>query len=138
VGLELAEGRGGSLHAGRRLVFRGPLHDHLGSPITRILAHLRGRRADRAIPGKSSEPTWPSLEFTEPNVGFGVEVQEAGDVVLRVHFNLESAPPWLWVKRLVDEWQFFVKVSMTDDDLRDAATSWLTETAAFPLRGEEP
>ena len=64
---------------------------------------------------------YPSCDFTEPNVAFGVEVREAGDVILRVHFSLESAPPWSGDEQRVVSHQVFVRCWLSEESLRRSA-----------------
>ena len=78
---------------------------------------------------------WPALYFTEPNLAFGVEVHEAGDVILRVHFSLESAPPWSGEERRVSTSQFFVRCWLSEEAVHLAAAQWLDEVSEFPERG---
>jgi len=57
-------------------------------------------------------------------------------VILRVHFSLESAPPWSGDEQRVVSHQFFVRCWLSDESLREAAAVWQDEVSHFPERGE--
>ena len=66
-----------------------------------------------------------------------MEAWEAGDIVLRVHFSLETAPEWDLERRAVTG-QFFVRCWLSQESLRSAADQWAAEAASFPVREPEP
>jgi hypothetical protein len=101
-------------------------------------AWLRAVAARRVPPSGPTEQgeVYPSCDFTEPNVAFGVEAYGAGDVSIRVHFSLESAPPWSGDEQRVVSRQFFVRCQLPCEHLRRAADEWSEELHRFPERGE--
>jgi hypothetical protein len=77
---------------------------------------------------------WPSIDFIEPNLGFGVEAYGDSGVSLRVHFSLESAPEWADRERRVASCQFFVHCTVPLTMLRTAAAELSAELKRFPER----
>ena len=73
------------------------------------------------------------LVFTEPNVGFSLASRVGDAVTIRVHFSLESRPPWLQEDDN-DLFEYFVEVDLTHEALAAAAASWDRELTAFPVR----
>lgn len=88
-----------------------------------------------STPDENGE-VWPAFWTVEPNVGFSLESVAGDDRVLRVHFSLESAPPWLDYERRVCTHQFFVRCVVGREALLRAARSWLLELSEFPERGQ--
>jgi hypothetical protein len=77
------------------------------------------------------------LAFTEPNVGFSLAGRDAEGVTIRVHFSLNSGPPWLQGDddhQGAESFEYFVEVPMAPEALADAVASWKQEIAAFPVR----
>jgi hypothetical protein len=76
------------------------------------------------------------LSFTEPNLAFSLDGQDAGSARIRVHLSAEAAPPW------VDEGEdtrgcwgaFCLSLHVGLGEVRDAAECWERELAAFPPR----
>jgi hypothetical protein len=84
------------------------------------------------LPDPTGDGGWPSgITFIEPVVGFSLGADQYGPV-LRVHFGLEGAPPWLR-----DDDKSFPKGYLLDlhvdaGELRQAAEHWAQELAALP------
>lgn len=70
--------------------------------------------------------------FTEPNLALSLARRTASQATVRVHFSLESSPPWLADHG--DMFDFFVSVEMSLAGLTEAATNWTDELAEFPER----
>lgn len=79
-------------------------------------------------PGQDAWPDWVALE---PNLGVAVETYEGDAVTLRLHFALESAPPW-------SPDGYRLRCTLARADVARAAETWLGELARFPERGTEP
>lgn len=79
---------------------------------------------------------WPEWHFIEPNVGFGVEAYEGDDVVLRLHFSLESAPEWAGEETRSVLNQFFLRCWIGREDVGRAAETWMAELDEYPVRGD--
>lgn len=95
--------------------------------------------ADGSIaPGEPDEAgdISPDLGFIEPNIAFGLEARDGGDVSLRVYFSLESAPPWSGEERRTVSHRFFVRCWLSEDALRLSADDWMSALEGFPERGE--
>jgi hypothetical protein len=77
------------------------------------------------------------LMFTEPVVGFSLASRVGASVTLRVHFSLESEPPWR-ADELDDDdtelFDYFVELKLTTGSVAEAAAAWDAELAAFPVR----
>ena len=108
--------------------------------LTREAAQLGRWLSDAAhglvAPSQANAEGWisPSCDFTEPNLAFSVEGREGGDVVIRVHFSLESEPPWCGED--VEMFQFFLQCGLSGQALLSASEQWLGELIAFPERSE--
>ncbi|MGZ4587165.1 MAG: WapI family immunity protein [Mycobacteriaceae bacterium] len=74
------------------------------------------------------------LVFTEPNLGFSLARRDDETVTIRVHFSLESRPPWLRDDDEADLFGYFVEVDLAIEGVAAAATTWSEELAAFPVR----
>ena len=77
------------------------------------------------------------LDFTEPNLAFSLASRDVGSETIRVHFSLESLPPWLRRNgnaERPDIFDFFVEVRSARSALAEAAASWGQELQAFPIR----
>lgn len=77
------------------------------------------------------------LVFTEPNLAFSLASRENGFATIRVHFSLESLPPWLRRStnaEQVDIFDFFVEMQLARSALAEASASWGQEVLAFPTR----
>lgn len=77
------------------------------------------------------------LVFTEPNLAFSLASRDDGSATIRVHFSLESLPPWLRGNtdaERPDIFDFFVEVQLARSALAEAAASWGREILAFPVR----
>ncbi len=75
------------------------------------------------------------LDFLEPNIAFSVEERTADRVRIRIHFNLESLPPWLQNAEVEPGlFQYFVRLEVSAEELTRAAESWMLELAEFPER----
>jgi hypothetical protein len=73
------------------------------------------------------------LDFLEPNIAFSVEERTADRVRIRIHFSLESLPPWLQNAELEpDPFQYFVRLEVSAEELTRAAESWMLGLAEFP------
>jgi hypothetical protein len=101
------------LHNGLHWTFQEP--SLLAGEGLHLLSWL-GQLADAEEPitsPDSSDPLWPDLYFTEPNLAFSVASREDSLVVLRVHLSLESAPPVPDAADRFDIYQFFIDLPMT-------------------------
>jgi hypothetical protein len=74
---------------------------------------------------------WPNPYFVEPNLALGLAATAVDEVVLRVFFSLESAPPWLTSK---GPYEFHLECPLSADALRAAAHQWTEELQPFPER----
>jgi hypothetical protein len=75
------------------------------------------------------------LDFLEPNIAFSVEDRTADRVQIRIHFSLESLPPWLQNAELEPGlFEYFVRLEISAEELTRAAESWMLELAEFPER----
>jgi hypothetical protein len=79
---------------------------------------------------------WKRLEFTEPNLSFGVLHNAHGRVLLRAYFELELRPPWA-ERDYVGEPDLWVDLDVIPEDLATAAESLRHELNRFPVRGDE-
>ena len=76
---------------------------------------------------------WPSLMFTEPNMSYGVASYERDCAAVRLHFSLDSAPPWEPEHETLTA-QFWVELRASPEMLLRAADQWDNDIAAFPER----
>ena len=74
-----------------------------------------------------------SAAFLEPNLAFSLASYDDEVIVIRVHFSLESLPPWEHDNDR-DLWEWFIPITTTATDLQDQASNWRTEIRAFPQR----
>lgn len=74
---------------------------------------------------------WPDPYFVEPNLALGLAATAVGEVVLRVFFSLESAPPWLTSR---GPYQFHLECRLSQEAIRAAARQWTEELRLFPER----
>ena len=74
-----------------------------------------------------------SLSFPEPVLGLSVTAPAGDEVVVRIRFTAEAAPPWL---RDDDPHsvEHAVEVRLRADQLRGAADAWVRELDALPGR----
>lgn len=70
--------------------------------------------------------------FTEPNVALSLAAWSDASAVLRVHFSLESRPPWLGPD--ADIFDFFVELDVPLGRLSTAVDDWERELSSFPAR----
>jgi len=94
--------------------------------------------AEGAVPANERDEqgeVHPAFWTVEPNVGFGLEACTADQRALRVHFPLESAPPWSGNETRVCTHQFYVRCVVDKEALLAAANAWLLELSVFPERG---
>jgi hypothetical protein len=73
------------------------------------------------------------LVFTEPNLAFSLAAREQGGLTIRVHFSVESLPPWLHDHDM-DMFDFFVSLNVDKAALQSAIQAWASELTAFPAR----
>lgn len=74
--------------------------------------------------------------FTEPNVAVSLAERAGESAAVRVHFSLESRPPWLTSE--VDLYDFFVRLDLPLQALSAAVDDWDRELSSFPVRETEP
>jgi hypothetical protein len=75
------------------------------------------------------------LEFFEPDIAFSVAERTADRVRIRVHFNVDSLPPWLQGTEVEPGlYEYFVRLEVSAEELTRAAESWMLELAEFPER----
>lgn len=74
------------------------------------------------------------LDFTEPNLAFSLDDNNSNRARIRIHFSLESLPPWLNGPPQPDIYDFFIVFDVEHKDLLQAAAQWETELIAFPQR----
>lgn len=93
----------------------------------------------RAVVAGNVEPTEfnghgeETLEvFTEPNVALSLAARSGESAVVRVHFSLESMPPWLGQD--ADLFDFFVGLDVPLGTLSAAVDDWERELSSFPAR----
>lgn len=70
--------------------------------------------------------------FTEPNVALSLAARTDESARVRVHFSLESRPPWLGQD--VDIFDFFVGLDVPLEQLSAAVDEWERELTSFPAR----
>ena len=70
--------------------------------------------------------------FTEPNLAFSLPTRTSTHAAIRVHFSLESSPPW--VPDDGDMFDVFVCVELPLADVAAAVATWTEELANFPER----
>ncbi len=73
-----------------------------------------------------------SLEFLEPLLAFSATARTGDDLVVRVRFTAEAAPPWLREDPL--SVGCAVELRLTADRLRAVADAWTHELDALPRR----
>jgi hypothetical protein len=103
----------------------------LGLWLRRVLS---GDVQPAAINGEEDENL---LIFTEPNVAFSLASRGDGSATIRVHFSVESSPPWLQgggSDEGAESYEFFVEAQLAQSALVEAIASWDHELAAFPIR----
>jgi hypothetical protein len=94
----------------------------------------------RAVAGGVSESvqpdggTSPNLTFIEPNLAFSLAHRDEETAEIRVHFSLESAPPWLDHEEQFDIWKFYVVLPFALCELAALADVWEQELEPFPER----
>jgi hypothetical protein len=72
--------------------------------------------------------------FTEPNLAFSLAARGRDQLTIRVHFSVESMPPWLFGDHAMDMFDFFVPLNVGEADVRGAVQAWASELTAFPAR----
>ncbi len=72
------------------------------------------------------------MVFTEPNLALSLAARQHESAVVRVHFSLESRPPWLGQD--VDLFDFFVGLDVPLGGLSAAVDDWERELSSFPAR----
>jgi hypothetical protein len=82
---------------------------------------------------RRGEQAEPSLSFLEPVLGFSIAAHRDTEVVVRVHFTAEAAPPWLRDKDPHSA-PYVVELRQRPDELLAAATAWSEELDALPSR----
>ena len=119
---------------GRTWVFEDPClrtwdARELGSWLREVAA---GRVPPSPVTGSEPEEL---LWFLEPNIAFSVEERTADRVRIRVHFSLESLPPWLGGPEVEPGlFEYFMRLEVSAEELNRAAEAWILELAAFPER----
>jgi hypothetical protein len=73
------------------------------------------------------------LVFTEPNLAFSLEARSERHVVVRVHFSLESRPPWLGPGE-PDAFAYYLAVPISIDVVSRAAADWDRQLEPYPER----
>jgi hypothetical protein len=74
------------------------------------------------------------LVFTEPNLAFGLEAQEAHHLRIRVHFSLEALPPWLQGANRPEIFEQFMSLDVSPAEVARAAEDWTSNLMRFPRR----
>lgn len=83
------------------------------------------------------QPALPGpLRFVEPNLELQAFAADKGRVQILVSFDLEFQPPWHERHWAGDP--FTLSFTMSEADLRQAATQWDAERAPFPHRRTGP
>lgn len=100
-----------------------------------LIIWLRNAAEGRIAPSRTEpgEEADQSLSFMEPALGFSIAAHRDNELVLRVHFAAEAAPPWLRVED-PDSAQYVVELRVRPDELVAAATAWSRELDALPSR----
>jgi len=86
---------------------------------------------------KRASTCWSSPNRTEPNLAFSLAGRDSHSATVRVHFSLESLPPWLrgnGNNERPEIFDFFIEVQLARSALMEAAASWGKELPAFPVR----
>ncbi len=123
-----------SYEQGKHWVFRDPA---LTVGEARQIAPWLRRAASGSIPTSVPDAEGfvsPDLVFVEPNLAFSIAEQSDAFVRLRVHFSLESAPPWFDMEERANIWSFFVELTVRPGDLDEAAGEWERGLDLFPVR----
>lgn len=91
---------------------------------------LRQVAAGQVVPDREGEP---SLAFMEPVLGFSTTARDGDELVVRIYFTAEAAPPWL---RDDDPHsaQYAVDLRLRADQILAAADTWTGELDALPSR----
>jgi hypothetical protein len=76
----------------------------------------------------------PSLSFIEPSLAFSLAPSDDGLRHLRVHLTYGLAPPWLDDDERLVPWEFFVAITMSDEELLAAVETWQSDLEPFPER----
>lgn len=71
------------------------------------------------------------LSFTEPNIAFAYQRNTSEAATLRVYLSLEALPSSMTG---TDNFEYFVELVLTREDLAIAADTWDDELRAFPVR----
>ena len=92
------------------------------------------------LEGMSRHAPFPSnlaftdeLSFVEPNLRFEILGRPGDSPTLGIHFGIEFRPPW------ADKYhgESYIDLSLSDDDLLNAARTLRAELKEFPLRASE-
>jgi hypothetical protein len=95
------------------------------------LANWLDAVAEQRIPEQRRE-----LNFTEPNLAFGVSQTSLGKTCLRVYFALESRPPWAPCQTTYDR-DVYVEFPLDEIDVQ-RFSRWIREQLVrFPPREPE-
>lgn len=101
---------------------------------SRVASWLRSVASQDVRPSPLNEDEMGGLTFTEPNLGFSLHDRRGDAAVLRVHFSLESAPPWIEGEARYDLYDYFVELLITFDQIESAVRAWESENAIFRAR----
>ncbi len=95
------------------------------------LRHLAAHQVPLSPVGQDQRVR-PTLLFTEPNLALSAGSAADGRVVVRVHFDYESAPPWAAAGSTSE--QNWIELAMPPAEVVRAADDLLQEIAPFPNR----
>jgi hypothetical protein len=124
--------RGEAFDGDRRWGFSDPcLTTWEARELTAWLRAVAGRRIQPRPLGEDGDG---GLTFTEPNLGLSLHSADANAASLRVHFSLESAPPWIDEEGRYDMYEFFLELTVPVHAIESAASEWESALSAFPAR----
>lgn len=72
--------------------------------------------------------------YTEPNLALSLAGLADERACIRVHFSLESCPPWLPEPERTDLFSYFVALDLSINDIRHAIDEWEQERLRLPER----
>ncbi|RKE22176.1 hypothetical protein [Streptomyces sp. TLI_171] len=142
---EFAEARG-EVHDDNWLVVAGSVATAEGSwsftdpcllvhEARQLSGWLRATATGRTEPSAPDEG-WlsPDTWFVEPVLAMSLADRNGTDLVIRVHYSLEAAPPWQNGDDRPDIYQYYVPLRLDSEALLRAADSWDRALEAFPAR----
>jgi len=96
----------------------------------RLATWLEGMSKVAPIPGNLAFTE--DLSFNEPNLRFELRERTGESSTLRLHFEIEFRPPWA-----DKDGESYLDLSLSSDDLLNAARTMRAELREFPARTAE-